>query len=192
MFVMIFFTSDTHFGHANILKYCPNRKFSTVDEHDEHLIRVWNDKVKPDDTIFHLGDFAFGAIEKSYSILDRLHGKKVLITGNHDVRHMKHQEFRDRWRAIFRGYHEVEVQFQGHTALIVLCHFPLESFNKMRYGSFHCHGHTHTPHGQLKMRYIKHRKDIGVDSRLDHAPWGKDELLETMSNEEPIPNVAEV
>lgn len=154
-----------------------------MDEHDEHLIKVWNDKVKTDDTVFHLGDFAFGPVEKSYEILDRLHGKKVLITGNHDVRHMKHQEFRDRWRAIFRGYHEVEVQFQGHTALIIMCHYPLESFNKMRYGSFHIHGHCHSSPGVYKPSYITNRKDIGVDSRDDYAPWGKDELLEFMSNE---------
>lgn len=180
---MIYFTSDTHFLHANILKYCPNRKFSTVEEHDAHLIKVWNAKVSPNDTIFHLGDFAFGTIDRSYPILDALHGKKILITGNHDVRHLKSEEFRGRFAAIKFGYHEVEVNFRGHTTLVVLCHYPLESFNKMRYGSFHLHGHCHTPFGELKMRYLKNRKDIGVDSRLDHSPWGKDELLETMTDE---------
>lgn len=177
---MIYFTSDTHFCHQNILKYCPNRKFDTVDDHDDHLIRVWNARVSPDDTIFHCGDFAFGAIEKSYEILDRLHGKKVLVTGNHDVRHMKHQEFRDKWRAIFRGYHEVEVQFQGHTALIVLCHFPLQSWNKDRYGSFHFHGHCH---GNKVRVPLKNMQDIGVDLSPDHAPWGKDEILTKLTLE---------
>lgn len=171
---MIFFTSDTHFCHANILKYCPNRVFDSVDEHDEHLIRVWNDKVKEDDIIFHCGDFAFGPIEKSYDILDRLKGKKVLITGNHDVRHMKSQYFKEKWKAIFRGYHEVEVRFEQHTQLIVLCHYPLQTWNKSHYGSFHFHGHCH---GKPIRLQLKHMIDIGVDLSPDFAPWGKDEVL---------------
>lgn len=166
--------------HANILRYCPNRKFETIEDHDAHLIKVWNEKVSPNDTVFTLGDFAFGYVEKSYPILDALHGKKILIAGNHDVRHLKHEEFKGKFVAVKFGYHEVEVNFRGQTTLVVLCHYPLESWNKMRYGSFHIHGHTHTPFGQLKMRKIPHRKDVGVDSREDHAPWGKDELLETM------------
>lgn len=169
--------------HANILKYCPNRKFDTVSEHDDHLIKMWNERVGPNDSIFHLGDFAFGKIEDSYGILDRLNGKKILVSGNHDVRHLKSSDFKSRFAAIKFGYHEVEVSFRGHTAFIVLCHYPLESFNKMRYGSFHIHGHTHTQFGTLKTRFIKNRKDIGVDSRLDLSPWGKDELLQTILNE---------
>lgn len=180
---MIFFTSDTHFLHRNILKHCPNRKFESVEEHDEHLINAWNSVVSRDDVIFHLGDFAFGPIESSFLILDRLKGKKVLITGNHDVRHLKNADFRSRFAAIKFGYHEVEVSFQGHTSLVVLCHYPLESFNKMRYGAFHLHGHCHTPLGELKVRRMSRRKDVGVDSRDDHAPWGKDELLTTMVQE---------
>ena len=163
--------------HANILRYCPNRKFATVEEHDAHLIKVWNAKVKPEDTIFTLGDFAFGRVEDSYPILDSLHGKKVLITGNHDVRHLKHEEFRNRFAAVKYGYHEVEVTFRGHTTLVVLCHYPLESFNKMRYGSFHLHGHTHSSIGMCKPSFMANRKDVGVDSREDHSPWGKDEVL---------------
>ena len=184
---MIFFTSDTHFLHRRILDYCPNRKFLTVEDHDAHLIRMWNQIVSPKDTVFHLGDFAFGRVEDSFAILDTLQGKKVLITGNHDVRHLKHEEFRNRFAAIKFGYHEVEVNFRGHTALIVLCHYPLESFNKMRYGSFHFHGHCHSPPGIYKVRRMSNRKDIGVDSREDHVPWEKDEVLETILKESSLP-----
>ena len=55
----IFFTSDTHFGHTNIIKYC-KRPFNSLEEHDETLIKNWNNKVGENDIIFHLGDFAFG------------------------------------------------------------------------------------------------------------------------------------
>jgi calcineurin-like phosphoesterase family protein len=176
----IFFTSDTHYNHQNILKYCPNRKFNNIDDHNECLIKAWNDVVSENDVVFHLGDFAFGRIEDSLSILDKLKGKKVLIAGNHDVRHLNYSLFRDHFNSIKFGYHEVEVSFQGRNTLVVLCHYPLESFNKMRYGSFHLHGHCHTPPGELKVRAMDHRKDVGVDSRDDHAPWSKDVLLTSM------------
>ena len=171
---MIWFSSDQHFFHTNILKHCPNRKFSSVEEHDAHLIKVWNKRVKPEDTVFTLGDFAFGQVEKSFPVLDSLNGKKILITGNHDVRHLKSDDFKSRFAAIHFGYHELEVKFEGHRTLIVLCHYPLESWNKMRYGSYHFFGHTH----QTNVRHNHPYKfNVGVDSRGDHAPWGKDEIM---------------
>lgn len=167
--------------HANILKYCPNRKFNNIEEHDAHLIKVWNEKVKNDDTIFTLGDFAFGRVEDSYPILDKLNGKKILITGNHDVRHLKFYDFKSRFAAIKYGYHEIEVSFRGHTAFIVLCHFPLQSWNKSRYGSFHFHGHVHNNPVLLPLANMA---DVGVDTRDDLSPWGKDEILTKLS---PLP-----
>lgn len=79
----IFFTSDTHFGHEAIIKFC-NRPFKDAHEMDEVMINNWNNKVGPDDLIFHLGDFAFGGSELWNSILPKLNGHKVLIIGNHD------------------------------------------------------------------------------------------------------------
>lgn len=169
--------------HANILKYCPNRKFTTIEEHDEFIINAWNSVVKDDDTIFHLGDFAFSVVDDSLPILSRLKGKKVLITGNHDIRHLKNEKFKSHFRAIKYGYHEVEVNFRGHHSLVVMCHYPLETFNKQRYGSFHIHGHCHTPLGETRVRVMARRKDVGVDSRADHAPWEKDELLTLMATD---------
>lgn len=81
----IFFTSDTHFGHRNIIKYC-DRPFSSVEEMDEHMIRVWNEQVGVSDIVFHLGDFSFYNTSESQRIYDRLKGHKILIRGNHDKR----------------------------------------------------------------------------------------------------------
>lgn len=162
------------------MKHCPNRKFSSVEEHDAHLIKVWNERVKPEDTVFTLGDFAFGQVEKSFPVLDSLNGKKILITGNHDVRHLKSDDFKSRFATVHFGYHELEVKFVGHRTLIVLCHYPLESWNKMRYGSYHFFGHTH----QTNVRHNHPYKfNVGVDSRDDHAPWEKDELLTLVKDE---------
>ena len=59
----VFFTSDTHFGHENILKFC-NRPFSSIEDHDLALINNWNSVIGNDDTVFHLGDFCFGNTTK--------------------------------------------------------------------------------------------------------------------------------
>lgn len=78
------FIGDTHFGHKNILKYEPYyRNFKNIDEHNEALIDNWNKVVRPNDTIFHLGDFCFG--RRNIHIAGRLNGKKRLVMGNHDV-----------------------------------------------------------------------------------------------------------
>ena len=70
----IFFVSDTHFSHENIIKYC-KRPFKSIEENDEVLIRRWNEKVPEDGIVFHLGDVAFGDRERVDNILKRLKGK---------------------------------------------------------------------------------------------------------------------
>lgn len=79
----IFVTSDLHFGHANIIKYC-ERPFTSVPEMDEIMIVKWNNVVGFDDTVFVLGDYAMGDRKNGLSYLTRMNGTKVLINGNHD------------------------------------------------------------------------------------------------------------
>lgn len=78
----IFFTSDTHFGHKNIIEYC-NRPWSTVEEMNEGMVERWNSKVSAEDTVYHLGDFAMGPKE-NLGWRQRLNGHVILIKGNHD------------------------------------------------------------------------------------------------------------
>ena len=80
---MIYFTSDTHFGHSNVIKFC-KRPWSSVKAMDEGLIRRWNSVVRPKDTVYVLGDFAFTNSKDREAILNRLNGIKILIQGNHD------------------------------------------------------------------------------------------------------------
>jgi calcineurin-like phosphoesterase family protein len=77
----VFLTSDTHFGHANIIKYC-HRPFSSVEEMDETLVERWNAIVRPQDHVYHLGDVAMQP--KALQIVKRLNGHKRLVLGNHD------------------------------------------------------------------------------------------------------------
>ena len=80
------FTADTHFNHANIIKYC-NRPFFSSEHMDMELVQRWNAKVEPEDTVLHLGDFGFCDKEKNYEYYaDQLNGKIIIIRGNHDGR----------------------------------------------------------------------------------------------------------
>jgi calcineurin-like phosphoesterase family protein len=79
----VWLTSDTHFGHENIIKYC-GRPFSTVEEMDKEIIRRWNNAVKKDDIVFHLGDFCLGNKEIVSKMVQQLNGRISLILGNHD------------------------------------------------------------------------------------------------------------
>jgi calcineurin-like phosphoesterase family protein len=145
---MKYFTADTHFRHINCLNYGRNKFFSSIEEHDNELIRRWNEIVKVDDELWFLGDFIFG---KAKHYLPRLQGQLHLIIGNHD-----HKELRNnsRWLSV---NHYCELK-DNNFGLIVLCHYPFESWNKHSYGSLHVHGHSH---GNLLPR--GRRIDVGVD-----------------------------
>lgn len=152
----IFFTSDTHFGHRNILSFC-NRPFKTLEEHDEGLIENWNKMVKPRDTIFHLGDVSFRLVEQSKDILRRLNGKKVLIYGNHDKYLLKHYEpfFED-----IKVYHILK----DHRRRFVMMHFPIESWDGKERGAIHLHGHSHGGKShRVGNTFTLLRFDVGVD-----------------------------
>ena len=79
----LFFTSDTHFDHKNIIKYC-NRPWETVEEMNQGLIDNWNSVIGPDDTVFHLGDVSFGGNTNLINYVCELNGHIILIKGNHD------------------------------------------------------------------------------------------------------------
>jgi len=83
---MIYFTSDLHFGHSNIMKFYPRfRSFSGVEAMDRVLIRIWNERVNPCDTVYKIGDLSFHKdMQTSISIFSKLNGKHVLVLGNHD------------------------------------------------------------------------------------------------------------
>lgn len=80
---MIYFTSDTHFNHKNIVTFC-GRPFADIQSMNESLIENWNNIVGPEDTVYHLGDVAFGNKSQIQHILSQLNGNIVLIIGNHD------------------------------------------------------------------------------------------------------------
>lgn len=125
----LWFTSDTHFGHRNILKYeAEARPFSDTSHMDEVLIANWNASVQPDDTVIHLGDVLMGDFEAGLRVLSRLNGRKFLVPGNHDrVFSGESQSRQDRFRPAYAEHFEIlrEVThvFVGGR-LVILSHFP--------------------------------------------------------------------
>jgi calcineurin-like phosphoesterase family protein len=178
----VFFTSDTHFGHANIIKYA-NRPFNNIEEHDQALVDNWNAVVPEKGAqVFHLGDFLFKASLRH--LMDQLNGQIHLIQGNHDKR-----LFKGGGRDLFASlspYKEVKVQPPDEDAqpqMIVLCHYAFEVWNKSHYGSWHLHGHSH---GTLPTGNGKCRVDAGVDV-WDYKPITFEQLQKHMSHKEFVP-----
>jgi len=134
----IFFVSDTHFGHANILKFEKDGvrvrpEFSSIEEMNEFLIWQWNAKIKPDDKVYHLGDVCFGGIETVRKIMPRLNGKKRLILGNHD---------RVKGHELWKYFQDIDLwkNFDDHN--FVATHIPIlpTQFRRVKYN---VHGHIH-------------------------------------------------
>lgn len=146
----IFFTADTHFGHAAVLGFQDTpRPFASIEEHDKHLIRQWNSVVGRKDKVWHLGDFALGKPEAAARIFCRLNGDKHLVTGNHDRQWVKDLG----WGSVHE-YHETAVDKQR----VVLSHYAMRTWNAKRYGAVQLYGHSH---GQLPGN--RQSLDVGVD-----------------------------
>jgi calcineurin-like phosphoesterase family protein len=128
----IWFTADHHFGHKRIIELA-GRPFATVEDMDEAMIQRWNDRVAPEDLVYHLGDFAFTDHEP---YLDRLKGQKRLILGNHD--HADKVKKAQGWSAVDSLLH-----ITVDETPIVLCHYGLRVWNRSHYGALHLYAHSH-------------------------------------------------
>ncbi len=168
-----FFTSDTHFFHKNIIKYC-NRPFDDVDEMNEMMIKNWNDRVRPGDVVYHLGDFAFTKDVKAYvKLLDRLNGQIHLVKGNHD---WIDKEVRPHFASV-SDYKEL----RDGDEMIVLCHYSMRVWNKSNRGSIMLYGHSH---GELPGN--KQTTDVGVDA-WNYAPVSIEEIRKRLATPEDNP-----
>ena len=144
----VFLVSDTHFGHTGVCRFTESdgitkiRPWTDPDEMDEEMIRRWNDRVRPNDKVYHLGDVVIN--RKALPTMARLNGDKVLIRGNHDI--FRDDEYREYFREL-RAYHVMNG--------MILSHIPLHPESLGRFGT-NIHGHLHTN---------RVKKIIGVDIR---------------------------
>ncbi len=134
---MIYFTSDLHLGHSNVLKLC-NRPFETIEEMDEYIIDKWNKKVTNNDTVYMLGDIMFRNKKPPEEYLSRLKGKKHLIRGNHDRSWMKKVDV-DKY---FLSNNNLDFISDGKHR-ITMCHYPMMSWPHMSTDGYMIHGHIH-------------------------------------------------
>lgn len=162
----IWFTSDLHFNHKNILRFCPTRLGDDVGAMNEAIIAQWNSQVAKGDTVYHLGDFLFGN-RNSYNsafcdIVNKLKGNIKFIYGNHDTYMQQVKVDTSLERVEFLGnYHEREFSVNQEKVFLVMCHYPFASWNRKSYGSINLHGHCH---GTYSSQRLNRQADVGWDS----------------------------
>ena len=160
----VWFTSDTHFFHENIVRFSC-RPFANVHEMNEELIRRWNSTVPEDGIVFHLGDFCMGNSTQWKDILSRLHGKIYLILGNHDMRQIK-QSFMQRFELVTQ---QMSIRVGGQS--IILNHNPFLCYGGSYRDVWQLFGHVHSgpnSHTGLDIPRLKMlfplQYDVGVDN----------------------------
>lgn len=135
----IYYISDLHFGHKNIIRY-DNRPFSSVEEMDEALINNWNARVSKNDHVYVLGDIGWYNDEKIAEIFHKLNGTKSLIKGNHDV--ITPNLYREHCFDEYKDY--LKIQDGGTT--VVMSHYPMPFWDGQFKNSIHLYGHVHNSH----------------------------------------------
>lgn len=159
----VWFTSDTHFFHTNIIKYC-KRPFDSIEEMNKTLIENWNNVVSDNDLVFHLGDFAFGGFHAYETIRPNLKGHIILITGNHDIKNVNIQNL----VRLSKMFDRVEEMLTIHIDKrpIILCHYPIRCYPD---GYWNLFGHVHsgpnsTSRDVLENKFKLTQYDVGVDN----------------------------
>jgi len=175
----IFFTSDTHFGHSNIIKFC-DRPFKDIEEMDYKLIEAWNKKVPADGLVFHLGDFAWGGYEFWKKIREQLNGDIILIKGNHDQKNMSTTAEQELFK---HATWQMLIEVEGRK--LWLNHFPFLCYagvyREPKKLVYQCYGHVHSgpdKKGQDLPRLVHTypmQYDVGVDNN-NYEPISWEEL----------------
>lgn len=152
----IFFTSDLHLGHVNIVKYRPG--FSDVDDMNRTIIDNWNSLVENDDIVYILGDLCMGTIRETIELVRELKGTKFLVPGNHDRVFLGYQQSVEKSIEMDKLYRSVGLNVMDEivdfSPEIVLSHFPYEGDHtpedryveyrpKREPGRWLLHGHVH-------------------------------------------------
>lgn len=178
----VFFTSDTHFCHGNIIRYC-NRPFESIQEMNEKLIENWNNTVPKNGIVFILGDFAFANKNRWKRLLEQLNGKKYLILGNHDQNNEIYEEgFEDICDLCMLNVQLAPQKWQS----FLLSHRPILCWERS-YNTIMLYGHVHSgptrdktcTNGDIELlKYLpKNTWDVGVDNN-NFRPISVEEVLD--------------
>lgn len=180
---MIFFTADLHISHSAVIRYS-NRPFSTTQDMDRALIDNWNSVIRSnDDHIYFIGDLSFTSPGRTLAILNQLNGTKYWIFGNHDKKLRNKAELLSHfvWAKDLATIKVPDEDANGGKGdgfqRIVMCHYPMLTWEKSHYLSWSLHGHSHN-----SLPYDRHslRMDVGVDGN-DYKPVSYQQVKEYMS-----------
>jgi calcineurin-like phosphoesterase family protein len=171
-------TSDLHFGHKNIMSFCPQSRARFKNDlayMNEAMVKEWNDLIAPEDTVYILGDVAFLSGSDAAKMVSRLAGVKILVRGNHDRKTLMDVNFRN----CFKDVHEyLDINYNG--TKVVMFHYPIAEWDQMRRGSVHLHGHLHG--GVSGMEKFRCR-DMGMDATGMIAITMEDAIRDAMRGE---------
>jgi len=122
-------TSDLHFGHTNIMKFCPltRARYKDVSSMNELMIKEWNEIVEPGDLVYILGDVAFMSGSDAGRIMSRLNGDKILIEGNHDRKTLMDATFRKSFKEVHKY---LWLTYEG--TQVVMFHYPIAEWEKVK------------------------------------------------------------
>lgn len=134
---MIFYISDLHFGHENVI-FFDKRPFSNRDEMDLVLIENWNSRVGTDDTVYIVGDLCYRSAHPADWYLKQLKGHKILILGNHDELILKNPNA----LAMLDGVEKM-LEIKDGNRNVCLCHYPIAEWNGFFHDAWHIYGHIH-------------------------------------------------
>lgn len=174
----IWFTADLHAFHKNILKFQKERRETmgitddmsdteAMEKHNEWIVKMWNRTVNKHDHVYILGDVSFGTPEETRKFLERIHGQKHLIIGNHDKSCKGLENYFESVSQIKEfPIKKYQYDFLEENIYLVLCHFPMVAWNRRLHGAIHLHGHTHNTLDSTNKESGELRVDIGLDSEL--------------------------
>ena len=194
-----FVTSDIHFFHKNIAKFCPDSRgqFRVADDADKatiaatlnqmntNIIENFNSVVTEDDLTFILGDITFGRYDLTMNLLAEMNGTKIIVAGNHDRKFLASPEFKFGMgkAGIIEACdykfisHKIPDSTGNRTVQVAMFHFPIEEWEAAHYGSYHLYGHQHGTGPKSSLR----KMDIGVDTN-NLMPYLLDDVIATLSS----------
>lgn len=155
---MLYFTSDEHYGHKNVIKYC-NRPFADTEEMDYYLITKHNELVKGNDTVIHVGDFTLMGLNPALEYISKLNGSHIFLQGSHDY-------WLEKSNLPLIQIWEKKV----HDVYLVACHYAMRTWPRSHYNSWQLFGHSHGNLNGIGKQY-----DVGVDNN-DFTPVSFEKL----------------
>lgn len=168
---MIYYISDLHIGHKSAIRF-DERPFADMDEMEREIIRRWNEKVTSEDDVYILGDVFYRYKGRPADFLRKLRGRLHLITGNHDYGLLKDEEA----LSFFADVDKLRM-IKDNDRSVVLCHYPLITWNMKHFGSYHVYGHVHRNIGEETLFMMKQERAFNAGCMINgYVPCTLEEL----------------